>query len=606
LVQPKVRIPEKDQREVATTVLLLKKRAKTSNLAKKSAIELQLKMVSERIRSLAEAQLLGDSRPILKSQSLGDPAEIAREWAAVLKDFGETETSWAKPGLASEAEFQKGIESYRKALKPLIAAFKSATSSNITGVKSKAQDVIEELSEAEGTLEPLSASSKKARVELEHFCLLVDHLRGDPPDGLEQVNGTRASLHEAVQKVRVTQQAIKDQVTAINNLATKRQAKLESLIKEMVAAAVAWRQSKKVQQGADVFASLVNGTVSAVQALDGEPMSALALQGVHSLIKGVCDGIKVGAAAVQSVRLKQAHDVMSLVDKVKDDDFIQAKLDLLKLGLSWLVEPLGLIPSVGTIVRSAVNIGVGGVVGTLKKAAARQAEEAQRNRGEIAVNVSPEINEAVELIRDSTLEYVKGMLGGAVKAFANPEEGAGELLLEVLGGVLGEPLQALVSRVIGEFDLVDKEQVKKTIQKGQAAVAAQAGELQKMAQINMAFGFDEQAAKALTTKNLEGLDEGQSCAVLVAGSPELTSTRGVALLIGDGHTQDNMSFVTSLVKAGHGYRGTVQMKEKGSALSSGKLAFSFSDKGAEQLVESYIKHYGTSDNRITRKERTYR
>jgi hypothetical protein len=35
MVQPKVRIPEKDQKEVATTVLLLKKRAKTSNFAQK-------------------------------------------------------------------------------------------------------------------------------------------------------------------------------------------------------------------------------------------------------------------------------------------------------------------------------------------------------------------------------------------------------------------------------------------------------------------------------------------------------------------------------------------------------------------------------------------
>jgi hypothetical protein len=150
----------------------------------------------------------------------------------------------------------------------------------------------------------------------------------------------------------------------------------------MVAAAVAWRQTGEIREGAEVVESLLNGTVSAVQALDGEPMSALALQGLHSLIKGVCDGVKLGAAGVKSFTLQRAHkDVMALIDKIQDDDFIQGKLNLIKMGLSWAAEPLGLIPSVGTIVRSAINIGVGGVVGTLKKAAAKQAKEARGKAG---------------------------------------------------------------------------------------------------------------------------------------------------------------------------------------------------------------------------------
>jgi hypothetical protein len=69
---------------------------------------------------------------------------------------------------------------------------------------------------------------------------------------------------------------------------------------------------------------------------------------------------------------------------------------------------------------------------------------------------------------------VKGVLAGTVKAVAKPEEGVGELLLEVLGGVLGAPLQRLVAEVVGEFDLINKEQVKKTVQSGRDAVASQA------------------------------------------------------------------------------------------------------------------------------------
>jgi hypothetical protein len=90
--------------------------------------------------------------------------------------------------------------------------------------------------------------------------------------------------------------------------------------------------------------------------------------------------------------------------------------------------------------------------------------------------------------------------------------------------------------------------------------------MQKMAQINMNFAFDEQAARQLSVTNLQALAEDESCTVLVAASPELKSTRGVALLIGDGHSDNNISFVTSLLKAGEGYKGTVLMKEKGSTV----------------------------------------
>ena len=48
------------------------------------------------------------------------------------------------------------------------------------------------------------------------------------------------------------------------------------------------------------------------------------------------------------------------------------------MGLSWLVEPLGLIPTAGPIVRTVANIGFGTVVGTLKKAAAKQAQRPEQ------------------------------------------------------------------------------------------------------------------------------------------------------------------------------------------------------------------------------------
>jgi tRNA G18 (ribose-2'-O)-methylase SpoU len=612
-VQPKVRIPEKDEKEIAEAVLLLKKRAllKERNQVKdfhtKAVIELKLAAMSEHVRSRAEAYLRGENRPVqsLKdaAQNPGDANEVRREWAEVIKEYDEKKAKWAKPALASEIEFQKAVVNYSVAITPLIEAFDSAKSSNIDGVKARAAKASGMLSAAQRSLIPLSSACSDAQDELKAFFELVDYLKTKPPKSLVEVKGARVSFDEAIQKVRSTEQAIEAQVTAINQLAKKQQKELEGLIRDMVAAAVAWAKTENVREGAEVVESLLNGVVNAVQALDSEPMSALAVQGLHSLIKGLSDGVKLSAAGIKTVMLKQdhKHDVLGLIDKLEADDFIQAKLDLIKMGLSWLVEPLGLIPNVGAIVRTAANLGFGLVVGTLKKAAAKQAAAMEKKSGK--VNVDAEIKEAAEIIRESTLGYVKAALEGAVKALAKPEEAAGEFLMSVLGEVLGPPLEKLVAEVVGEFDLVDKEQVKATVEKSWAALEAQKKELQAMVKIDKSFGFDEEAAKAVTLKNLDGLAQGTSCRVVVAASPQLETTRGVAVLIGDGHGEDNVSFVTSLVKAGQGCQGTVLMKEKGGAVFAGELVFTFSDDKAEAWVRSYVSHYGSG---ITRKKLTFR
>ncbi len=342
--------------------------------------------------------------------------------------------------------------------------------------------------------------------------------------------------------------------------------------------------------------------MNAVQALDSEPMSALAIQGLHSLIKGLSDGFKLAAAGIKSQMLKSGHkDVMSLIDKLEADAFVQAKLDLIKMGLSWLVEPLGLIPNVGAIVRTAANLGFGLVVGTLKKAAAKQAAALEKKSGN--ANVDAEIEEAAKLIRESALGYVKSALEGGVKALAKPEEAAGEFLMSVLGEVLGPPLERLVAEVVGEFDLVDKEQVKATVRVAKRAPSSgRPRKLQAMTLIDRGFGFDEEAAKEITLKNLGGLEKGKSCPVVVAASPELVTTRGVALLIGTGHSQNNVSFVTSLVKSGQGFEGSMVMKEQAGRVFAGEVVFTFADDKAEAWVKSYISHYGSS---LTRQKVTF-
>jgi hypothetical protein len=612
---PKVRISKKDAEAIATAVILLNKRDQLKDkngpkdLLKKAAIEVDLARMSEYIRSRAEARRRGENRPSLMehAETPSDARTLGQEWAAVVKEFDEQKVKWAEPALKSEARLQSTIFVYDDALSPLLAALKTATSSNIPLVEGKAQTALEKLSLAQSTLDPLSQALDRSREELEGFIATVEGaLKTDPPQTLEEVRGTRTSLDGEVQSLRAAQQRVKDQVTAINNLARKEQKTLEQLVKEMVAAAVAWRETEKVREGSDIAASLLNGAVNAAQALDGEPMSALALQGLHSLIKGVCDGIKLAAGGIKSAMLKSAYDdVMRLIDKLEADDFIQAKLDLIKMGLSWVAEPLGLIPNVGSIVRTAVNVGVEAVVGTLKKAAAKQAKAAAAAKGgTVEVDLAAEVDEAVDVIRESALSYATTMTASFIKFISKPEEETAAFLLELLSGVLGPPLEAIVAKVVPQFGLVDKDQVKQTVQGSRTAVAAQAEVLKQMASIKL-IGYDEDVAKQRTIRNLDALDEGTTCKVIVAGAPQLEATRGVALLVGDGHTDDNVSFVTALVKTSQAYEGTVLMKSKGSTVFAGELVFNFSSPKAKELVKSYTDHYGSGDGRITRKKLTF-
>ncbi len=401
-----------DAEKIATAVVLLNKRDQLKDkhgpkdLLKKARVEFDLAQMSEYIISRAEARRRGENRPSLTEarDKRRDPGSVSQEWALVVQEFDDQKVKWAEPALKSEARLQSAIFVFNDALSPLIEALKAAKSSNIPLVEGKAEAATEKLSTAQGTLDPLSKALDRSREQLEGFIATVDKvLKPKPPETLDEVRGTRTTLDGEVQGLRAAQQAVKDQVAAINNLAKKEQKNLEQLVKEMVAAAVAWRQTEKVRQGSDVAASLLNGAVNAAQALDSEPMSALALQGLNWLIKGVCDGIKVAAGGIKAAMLKSAYDdVMGLVDKLEADDFIQAKLDLIKLGLSWVAEPLGLIPNVGAIVRTAVNVGVAAVLGTLKKAAAKQAKAAKAARGgTVEVDLTAEVDEAVDVIRES-------------------------------------------------------------------------------------------------------------------------------------------------------------------------------------------------------------
>ena len=608
----KVRIPEKDATEVRKAVKLLEiQRGGKANVLTLLSVEIKLKAMSEHIRSLAEAQMRGDHRPTAELDDIRkvdwDQGEVAKEWQKVVTEYETTKTKWAVPAKASEIEFKAAVDNYSVAMQPLFNALEMAKTANIPKVTDRADKAIGLLKQAQATLPPLSAAAAKAVQDLDEFILLVELLKTEPPQTLPEVNGARARFAESVQECRNAELAIKNQVQAINTLCKSLQTKIEQNIKDMVAAAIAWRKTADIREGADWFETVANGVVEAVQVLDSEPMSAPAVQGVHMLIKGVTDLVKVGAASYKAYELGKT-DVMVLVDDLNEDDFVQMKLDLILMALLWAAEPLGFIPNVGTLIRSAINAGTKQIVGTLKKAATKQAA-AMRQKRKLAAK---DFDEEIDVIKETLKEYVKTAIEDGVKGIAEMDDyikGAkdpAEVIIDIVAAIFGPSLQAMLAKVIPDLGLTNPDTVKATLQGARNSVDTLAHQQLQISKISLDFAYDEAAAKVLSVQNLKALAKGDDCTVVVAASPNFKGTRGVGLLIGDGHSSDNVAFIEALVKEGSGYEGSVTMKDKGGRTSKGEVVFAFSDGGAKELVKSYMQHYGTGDNRITGKKLTFK
>lgn len=609
-----VRLPEKDELEVRKAMVLLKKqRSGEGSIFTKAQVELKLMALSEHIRSIAEARLVGEHRTAMTEHlaAPGDSRQVAAEWAKVLTKYTDRETKWAQPAVESELKFQMAVVNYSVAMQPLFDALEMAKSTHVPGVKDKATKAYEALDRARTSLQPLSENASKKIDELNHFVALVEHLKAEPPQTMAEVTAAQASFDEAIQAVRNTEDAMKRQVNAINALAKQVQTTVEANIKSMVAAAIAWRKTEDVRTGTEWVETLANGTVNAVQALDGEPLSAVALQGVHMLIKGVCDVVKLTAHGIET-RSQNKKEVMDLLSDLEGDDFIQWKLDGIKMGLSWAAEPLGFIPNVGPLVRSCINAAVDFAIGSIKKAAEAQAAAQKRGKKLTAAQMSSEIDEVAGVIQDQITNTLKNYIESSVEALTSIEEYAkgakdpAEVILSVVAGIFGPPMQKLLAKILPSMTMVDADQIRATLQGGRDAVVGLANEHLEMNKIEQRFGFDETHAKETSTRFLKDMAEGAVADVVVISSPGLESSRGVGLLIGTGHTDDNVSYAENQVQARHGHKGRVTMKSKGGATSRGELVFEFASPEAKTMVESYIEHYGTGDGRVTRKKLTFK
>lgn len=621
----KLIIPEKEQLEVKKAVKLLQKaQANKDNVLTMIAVEIKIKALSERIRSLAEAEMRGENRLNMQLGEAAkinwDQSEVAKEWAKTLKKVEERKTKWAEPAREKEEQFRAAVKNYGVAMDPLFKALNTAKTANVPRVEAKANEAISLLTKARNTLPPLLEAANKAVFELDDFLSLMATLEIARPVTLPEVTGAQARMDEAVQKVRNAEEAIQKQVASVNGLCKSMQAEIQKLIRDMVAAAIAWAETEKVRQGTEWFEAVANGSVEAVQALDSEPLSAVAVQGIHMLIKGVSDGIKLSAWGIQTQRTKKTASskdtdaVIALVDRLDEkeigsDAFIKMKLDGIQMGISWVAEPLGFIPNAGTLVRTAINGVTKVIIGALKDAAKKQAAALAQKRGVTHEEVQLEI----DTIKDTVVGTVQTALENGIKTYKKWDEfvdgakklEAAEVALAAAMAVFGPAISAMLSKVIPDLGVTNPDTIKESLRGARDSVADLGAKTKALVEVKLDFAYDEAAAKASSTKALKDLLKGKSAKIMVASSKEFKTTRGVGLLIGDDHTSDNFGMIDSLIREGSGFAGTVTMKDKGGRVTKGELVFEFSDARAKKLVKDYFEHYGTGDNRVSGKSLTF-
>jgi hypothetical protein len=584
------------EKKVLKAMKLLQKMDKLSSgdggAVEKMVIGGQIKSLSRDVRSAAEARLRGDKRPGLMASGAKprDEEAIASEWAKVLAEHKDLKAKWNQAAIDSEILFQVSLIEFGTNMDPLIEALEQAKVSAVPAAKTLASRALNILVPARESLQPLSEAAGRAVEELTQFVQLVQLLEGDPPQTMDEVIGARASFAEAIQAVRKSEVEIRRQCQAINEKAESSKDTIESTIKAMVVAAIAWRQSEDTREGTEWLDAILNGAVGLVQLGAGEPISSTGVQGLHMLIKGICDAIKGLAALIEGWKLNK-REVLDLLDDLEADDFIQQKLDLIKIGLSWAAEPLGFIPSVGTVIRAAINGGVSLAIGILKEAAKKQKEDKE-------AKVTSEIEQIQDVIKDSVLSTVKVGIESAAetakdwKDYVSGAKEPVELVINAVVAILGAPLKKILVDVVPAFELADKEQIKASISGARASVQKMADELATMKSINIDYAYDEDDAKDKTVATLANLKElGATSQALVFSSTQVGS-RGVGLLVGSAHSDGNFQFARSMVEGGRGYNGLVTVTKAGSGMFAATITFTFPDAEAEELVKDYMNHHG--------------
>lgn len=427
---------------------------------------------------------------------------------------------------------------------------------------------------------------------------LINEQPKDGPGSVELVDQLKAKWMEGVQLLQTADNLVKALAQDVVNSCKSASKKITAWIKATVIHAVARRNVKGLTEVIDWMTSLANGGVGLVQALDGEPLSGAALEGVHALIKGIHDGAKEIAIGIEASKL----EFDEALAEMKPTDVEADRLAYVNLAISWLVEPLGFVPSVGSMIREFLLK----QVETLIEARLEAMEKEEKVDQTVLDAVESEF---VNTVRSESPKWVAESAKAVGEAIKDGAKTPSELIALVVESITGPILKKILAQLIEGGEPVTKEEVTKVL----GALDLKSFFILDDSEVpfNRPAGFVQDEAHKVSKAHLKTLAQGQSDVVYLAYSQSFVDTDGVALLLGGegaGHSADNVLFMISLINAGQGYEGTVQLTKKGSTGSRGEVTFGHWKAGggpsptqsAEDLVERYFKKYG-QHNPLTQK-----
>jgi hypothetical protein len=586
------------------------KMAESESLSDRAAAQLFFMRVDSKLLKAAKAEYRGERSLSQKKVSTVSQNEAKQWWEGAVKKFKED--PWVPQALAAAEELEKLVPPYIDGVENVAKSFDGLAKQHIGSVDSKAKKVAAELRESKADLKTLMAAVTRAVSELKDYGQLGELLAAqEPPQDNVQREAYSVQIANGTQKCRRADQELQRTVQVVNQLCIARADRLRELIKEIVTAAIAWRKTESFRKGAKTVQSVANGLVEVSQLVNPEPISATAVQGLHMLFKGICDGATLIAAAVKSSELSK-EDLDDLLDKLNPDDIVQRKIDLIVMAISWAAEPLGFIPCFGTLLRSCVNAVTEAISGTIKKAAEKQAAAQTKSKAQQQGNQPPpNVSEDVEMIKKLGAETVEGVanelfdglgegaqhIHAAIQGSADLEVkcGVAEFAISVGMALFGPAVQEAVADAIGTMDLVDKDQIKAKLQETRDNLASNSGKCTDIQKYKITFACDLEDVRKKNRDAIVALKTSTSAITVKIGiAASLTETSGVILLIGEDHADDTMKFFKVLEDANVTHSGTVKYQKN--RVLPDTVQFSGLP---EDLVRDYVKAYGTGDNRIT-------
>jgi hypothetical protein len=542
-------------------------------------------------KSEARAKVRGENRgPDLSDTSNfnTDPQAVQRALAESWELLDE-EAEHAAEARTTAKEYLKAAEAYQLALRPLKSAFEGVSEFGIPDVDKSARKIVEMLGEADRMVPGYKLALARVIQDADELDLTLTALReNDWIQTVEEAKGIPTLADEQLKAVRNAQLALATNVQEIDAYAQSKAGELENLVLTITARIISWRQSKKVIKNLDRAETLLNGGLSAANTVNGEPMSHAAVQGLHMLIHAAIDATKLIYVEVQTQSMARKKDLDQL-DKLQADDYIQWKLDMIKMGLRWVTEPLGFIPNVGALIRKACDYAVDSVITVIQDAAKEQAQAFESKVPQVQQTMLDRVGERLQQgFKEMGKEGLKLAAESAAELIKDGDiADPGEAILKLVFEVIGAPIRKLLVEVVPSMKMLDKEKIKADLADARATAEDMASRAGAIGEIEAGFTFDEAEAKKATIEAVIALDEGDTANFLMAISPELKASGGVALLVGDSHNDVNTKFVNNLVRAGHGWVGSIVAGAKGTFGQT--MHMGLEDGQAQKLVEEYWK-----------------